>query len=240
VVAAAATSPQPPAHVVVTGSDFATSIRVRLTVTPGTVGPNTFAAGVTDFDSGRPVDASAVTLGFRLASRPDLGEPTIALAREPDGTWRGTGTVIAFDGTWDITVLVQQPSGAVEVPLKFTPALPKEQITVSTAAGQPTVFTIALPDGSSVQTYIDPGTPGDDTVHFTFFKASGSEQPVASATATETTPSGETRDLTLIRFDPGHFAANTVLTAGRWRFTITAVARDGSVYHAYFDQRIPG
>jgi copper transport protein len=240
VVEAAATKAPPPAHVVVAGSDFATSVKVRLTVTPGTVGPNTFAARVTDFDSGRPVDASALTLRFRLASRPELGEPMLALAREPDGTWSGTGTVIAFDGTWDVSVLVQQPSGAVEVPLTFTPALPKEQITVSTAPGQPTVFTIALPDGSSVQTYVDPGTPGNDTVHFTFFKASGSEQPIATATATETAPSGEARDLSLIRFDPGHFAANTALTAGRWRFTITATARDGSVYHAYFDQRIPG
>src|SRR5207249_2807021 len=40
-MAAAARRPVPQ-QVVVTGNDFATSVRVRLVVTPGTVGPNAF------------------------------------------------------------------------------------------------------------------------------------------------------------------------------------------------------
>src|SRR5205085_11047816 len=36
---------------VVTGHDFATSVRVRLTVSPGTVGRNRFSAAGTDFDT---------------------------------------------------------------------------------------------------------------------------------------------------------------------------------------------
>src|SRR2546425_1054935 len=60
-------------HVVVVGSNFATTVRVRLTVTPGTVGPNEFQARVTDYDPGRPAPATAVRLQFSLPSRPDLG-----------------------------------------------------------------------------------------------------------------------------------------------------------------------
>jgi hypothetical protein len=154
--------------------------------------------------------------------------------------WTGSSTVLAFDGTWDVTVLVQEATGAVEVPLEVTPHLPREQIQVSRVPGQPTLFTIALPDGGSLQTYADPGRSGANVVHFTFFKPSGDEQPIATATATAVTPAETEENLSLIRFDPGHFAANTDLQPGRWRFRIMATARDGTQYDAYFEQRIPG
>src|SRR5204862_242479 len=48
---------QPARSVVVIGHDFATTVRVRLEATPGQVGPNTFLARVTDYDTGEPVPA---------------------------------------------------------------------------------------------------------------------------------------------------------------------------------------
>ena len=50
--------------------------------------------------------------------------------------------------------------------------------------------------GYSAQTYVQPDTAGVAVVHFTFFKASGDEQPIASATATQTGPSGATSNVT--------------------------------------------
>jgi copper transport protein len=44
VTTAAAHQPSPPAAVVVSGNDYATSVRLTLTVTPGLSGPNTFTA----------------------------------------------------------------------------------------------------------------------------------------------------------------------------------------------------
>jgi len=38
----------------------------------------------------------------------------------------------------------------------------------------------------------------------------------------------------LIRFDPGHFAANTTLTAGGWTFFIDATTTTGRHVSAYF------
>jgi nitrogen fixation protein FixH len=116
--------------------------------------------------------------------------------------------------------------------------MPPEQIQVSKAPGQPTLYTIALAGGASLQTYVDPGSVGNNTVHFTFFRASGNEQPISSASATAVTPSGSPEDLPLIRFDAGHFVANTKLAAGQWRFRIQATSRSGTVYDAYFQQRI--
>ncbi|HEY3208534.1 MAG TPA: CopD family protein, partial [Actinomycetota bacterium] len=236
-VASAARRPIPQ-QVVVRGNDFATSLRVRLVVTPGTVGPNAFAATVTDYDTGRPVDASRVSMMFNLEGRPDLGSPTMELSRARGGLWAGRGTVISMDGRWNISVLVQGPAGSVEVPLAFTPRLPPERIQVSRAPGQPTLYTIALAGGGSLQAYVDPGREGNNTVHFTFFQASGNEQPIASASATAVAPSGSPEELPLIRFDAGHFVANTKLVAGHWRFRIQATTRNGTVYEAYFEQHI--
>ena len=54
--------------------------------------------------------------------------------------------------------------------------LPPEQVQVSRVPGQPDLYTITLPSGGTLQTYIDPGRAGANTVHFTFFEPSGSER----------------------------------------------------------------
>jgi len=58
---------------IATGNDFATSVRLRLEVTPGTAGANHFTAGVTDYDSGRPVAADRVMLSFTKPDRLEIG-----------------------------------------------------------------------------------------------------------------------------------------------------------------------
>src|SRR5439155_13136171 len=204
-VAAASTRPAAIQQVVVTGSDFATTTRVRLTVTPDTVGPNRFEALVTDYDTGRPVVASQVSLRFSLPGRPDLGTPSLTLARGANGVWLGQGTVLSMDGLWDVTVVAQESNGAVEVPLQLETQLPPEHIAVSCATGQPCVYTISLSVGRSLQSYVHPGKPGKDTVHFTFCQGSGNEQPITSASASALSPDGRVVPLTLIRFDQGHF-----------------------------------
>lgn len=227
-----------PAQVVVTGSDFATSARVRLTVMPGTVGPNHFEAQIADYDSGAPLQAGSVTLKFSLPGQSELGTPSLDLSRKAPGVWMGEGTSLSMPGAWDVSVLIQGPAGSVVVPLEVQTRAPPQHVEVTRAPGQPTLYTITLPGGLSLQTYIDPGTPGNNVVHFTFFQASGDEQPIARATATATTPAGHTHDLPLIRFDPGHFVANTHLDEGHWRFDIQARTREGLSLSAYFDQTI--
>jgi copper transport protein len=234
---AAAPSPVP-AHVVATGSDFATSARVRLTIVPGTVGPNHFEARITDYDTGVPLDATSVSLTFKLSGHPELGSPSQDLSRTASGVWTGEGTPLSMPGAWDVSVLIQDRAGSVVVPLEVQTRAPPQHIEVTRAPGQPTLYTITLPGGLSLQTYIDPGTPGNNVVHFTFFQPSGDEQPIASATATATTPAGDTEDLPLIRFDPGHFVANTRLDEGHWRFGIQATTKEGVPLSASFEQTI--
>jgi copper transport protein len=236
---AQATRRSQPTSVSVTGSDFGTTVRVRLTATPGEVGPNRFDLTVRDFDTGRTVAASAVALDFSLPGRPDLGTQRLDLTRGPGGVWSGQGTVLSMAGRWNVAVTVQGAAGAVQVPLVLQTRLPHEVITtIPGASGQPTLYQIRLAGGGSVQTYLDPGQPGNDVVHFTFFTAAGNELPIASATGTQTGPNGVAASLDLRRFSAGHFVANTQLSSGPWRFQIVATARDGTVYQAYFDQTI--
>jgi copper transport protein len=238
-VAASTSRQRKPESVVAAGSDFATTVKVRLTVAPGTVGPNTFEARVVDYDTGRPVPASAVDLAFSLPGRPELGTQRLDLSKRTAGLWAGKGTVLAMEGRWSVTVTVQEPTGGVEVPLTIQTRLPPEHITVNQVPGQPTLYTIALPAGGSLQTYVDPAKAGKtNQVHFTFFTSGGGEQPIAEATATGTSPSGVSAPLSLQRLDTGHFVANEQLAAGPWRFQIQASTSDGQLLAAYFDQQI--
>ncbi len=95
---AAAAGPPP---VVVTGHDFATTVRVVLTVSPGTTGFNQFDAHVTDYDTGRPIRA-AVSLTFSRPDRPDLGSSTLVLHRVGDGSYGASGANLSIDGTWAV------------------------------------------------------------------------------------------------------------------------------------------
>jgi copper transport protein len=223
--------------VTVTGSDFATTARVRLTASPGTVGPNVFQVQLRHYDSGRSLPARSVRLEFSLPSNPNVAS-SLSLTRTAAGTWTGRGTNLSIDGQWSIDVVVQQATTATDISLRLRTRLPPEQITVSRSPGLPVLYTIKLRNGLSLQTYLDPAKPGPSTVHFTFFRASGEEEPITSASAETITPGGADMPLKLIRLTSGHFAANLGLTPGRWTFSIDAVPAGGQPLSGYFSQAI--
>jgi copper transport protein len=224
---------------VVTGADFATTTRVRLEVSPGTVGPNTFVADVTDYDSGEPVDARRVSLTFDLPEQPDVNS-TLRLQRT-DAKWRGQGTALAQLGTWTVTVLVEGSGSSVEVPLEVTPKTPGQHVDVSKVPGQPSLYTITLEGGLQIQAYVDPGEPSrTNQVHVTAFDADGKELRLHAATLSITPPEGAPFEPKMLRFGPGHFAANIDLTAGTWSFDITAHGETGEMLLASFRQSFEG
>lgn len=108
-----------PRSVTVAGSDYGTSVRIRLQANPGTAGPNRFDVTVADYDSAAPLPAQDVSLRFQLTNRPDVAAATLTLVRDPDTHWRGSGSGLSVDGRWTVTVVVQSPTDAVEVPLEL-------------------------------------------------------------------------------------------------------------------------
>ena len=140
-----------------------------------------------------------------------------------------------------ITVSGSDFGTTVRVRLMVSPgtAGPNQRIAVSRAAGQPTLYTVKLADGYSMQGYLDPVQLGAGVVHFTFFAPSGSEAPVTAARGEAITPAGAVQPLKLIRFDSkGHFGANLHLTPGRWTFRIDATRPGGQSLSAYCSQAI--
>ncbi len=234
----AAASHPAPANVVATGSDFATTMKVRLTITPGTVGANTFRVDATDYDTGRPLPLTAVSLRFEPEGEASIGASTLALAKA-GGAWQAKGTQLALSGPWRITVVAQGASGATEIPLEVRPRL-NQTVTVARAPGQPDLYTIDLPGGSQFQAYLDPDTPGPSQLHFTAFDAQGQELPLASAAFSAQGPGSAPATLHAKRFGPGHFVADANLTAGRWIFDVRATTEAGDTLLASFSQTIGG
>jgi hypothetical protein len=233
-------APQAAEPLVVTGSDFATTTRAELEISPGTVGPNTFVATVTDYDTREPIDARRVSLAFELAGQPEVSS-TLPLAPGERGTWQATGTALAQHETWTVTVLVEGAGSSVEIPLEVTPKPPEQDIDVSRVPGQPDLYTITLEGGLQIQAYVDPGEPGrTNQVHLTAFDADGAELPLQAATLSITPPEGASVEPELLRFAPGHFAANIDLTAGTWSFDVTARTETGQVLAASFRQSFEG
>ncbi|HEY7400858.1 MAG TPA: copper resistance protein CopC [Actinomycetota bacterium] len=225
------------APIVVTGSDFATTTRARLTVSPGTAGQNTFDLKLADFDTGAPAQADAVTLSFRFADS-TLSSTTLDLSRAETGEWTGQGSQLSIDGMWNVTVLARQGTQTLEIDLHLTTRPPEQTVAVS--SGSPPITTLTVPSGESIQAYNDPGTGGANEFHLTAFDDDGKELPLASVSVTASGPQTPPTALKLRRLSAGHFVGDVSLTAGEWHFDLLATGENGDTIHVVLDQTIPG
>jgi hypothetical protein len=218
----AASAPHP---LVLRGHDFATTTRVTLTINPGKVGFNQFRLKATDFDTGKPVAGSAA-LRFTLPARPDLGSSTLKLASAGPGLFTGSGANLSINGTWTVVAAIQETTGGVEIPFTVSPPTPPAKVVVAPQGpGLPTLYTLELSGGLSVQTYLDPGHPGFNEFHVTFIGVDGQELPMAALTVTAT-PGGT---LPVRRLDQvGHFVADlNGATKGTYHFQIAGTTQTG-------------
>ncbi len=221
------------AALVVSGSDFATSVRVRMEIAPGLPGINRFAARIVDYDTGRSVTTDRVNLRFEMPDRPDIGPSTLDLSRAADGAYVGQGANLSLSGRWSVTMTVQQATTAVTVPLAMDVRSRPQTIRTITAPGQPTLYSIDLPGGRLLDVYLDPARPGFNEVHATFIEASGSELPVPQpAVIAAGRPGQPARRLPVRRFGPGHFIGDAQLPVGDWAIEITAADRSGTPLEA--------
>jgi copper transport protein len=190
-----------------TGSDFGTSVRLKLTASPGTVGSNDFTAQLSDYDTGAPLNATAVRLTFSLPSKPTIGASTLDMHPQKPGVLTATGANLSLAGTWLVAALVTEAATSVEVDLQVTVQATSQQIDVNRVPGLPTIYTVHLGSGRTVQIYLDPGKPGANLLHATWFDATGHEMPVSDVTMAQIVQSGASVALQPQILDSGHEAA---------------------------------
>jgi putative copper export protein len=233
---AAATTP-PTRPLVFDAHDPATTVRLHLTVTPGAAGFNQFGLTLVDYDTRAPVDG-AVSLRFSLPARADLGDSTLPMSQAGPGTYTARGPNLSIDGTWTVSVLIQRPTGAVEVPVTITPRLAPQDITVQRYVGTPDISTLHLPGNRSVQVYLDPGRTGVvNEFHVTVIGPDNNELATDSVTVSATaSDGGPPTNLTVRKLDPvGHFVADLrSATPGRYSFDVRATTAQGESIHGTF------
>ena len=101
----------------ISGADFGTTLRVRVTGVTDRAGPNRFVAMITDYDSGESVDIRRATLRFTALDDPGIGVGSLELTRRADGAFVGSGSSLAVAGRWRMTALIERQGDAVEVSL---------------------------------------------------------------------------------------------------------------------------
>jgi copper transport protein len=234
-VAAAGPTPSPspaPAPLVVSGSDFGTSVRLSLEISPGLTGFNAFKATVTDYDTGAPVAADGVTLRFSIPARTDVGSSRLDLAPTGAGVFSATGGNLSLDGAWQVTALVAKGTSSVEVPLTVLVGATRLQVDVNRVTGIPTIYTVHVSGGRTVQVYLDPDKPGQNDFHVTFFDPAGTELPATNISATVATGAGAPRLLTVRTLEPGHVVATVTVQAVPQVFDIVGTAPGGDQLQA--------
>ena len=224
--------PRAPKPIVVSGHDFATTVKVRLEISPGTPGFNRFALQALDYDTLKPIAAPTAALTFDLPSRPDLGSSTLTLTRQRNGEFGAVAPNLSVNGTWAITVLVQRGSQSAEVPLTVTTRTAPVKIDVSRSAGLPTVYTIHVTPTAGFQVYLDPGRTGFNEFHVTASGPTGSEISTSTLGVHASRATGVADSLTVRRLDSvGHYVADLPgATRGTYQFSIDAVTDQGSLH----------
>ena len=109
---------------------------------------------------------------------------------------------------------------------------------VSPARGQsllpdlPSITTVALPDGGSVEVYLDPGSAGVNQLHL-IFAGSPSQLATVLPRVTGSVDGGTPEALRQLRVSTGHFSDIVDLTPGRWRFDVSTGFGDRTVSFDY-------
>ena len=204
----AGTNPPPVAQpIVATGHDFGTSIRARLVATPGAAGLNTFDLALADYDSGEPVDASNVTLRFLLKSQAGVAPSSLDLRPAGAGRFAASDANLSIDGIWQLTATIATGAAAVDVPLLVATTVPAQPVQELVTPGLPTIHEVQLGSAGKAQVYLDPGGPGQNQLHVTFFDPAGQELQTKSATIALFPAAGDAILPPPRMLEPGHFVA---------------------------------
>jgi copper transport protein len=237
---AVAGQPVVPQGLSASGSDFATTVRARLTTVSSEPGANRFVARIEDYDSGDAVQADRVRLRFRPLDDPDVDPTSLALRREANGSYSGSGANLTFDGRWGVTVLIERGGDAVEVPLTLTVRGPMHDLSVLRPPGEPAHYTMQIGNAGYVQTRLDPQREGPSKLTVFVLDFIETQTPTRQIVVTTQPDDGPVREAALRRRGPGWFESSIELEEGQFDVTVVASTTYGDRLRAPFEFEIPG
>lgn len=222
-----------------TGSDFATSVKVKLTTTSTQPGPNRFDVRVEDYDSGDTVRARRVVLRFSPLDDPGVAPTALVLVRGPGGVYSGSGANLRFDGRWRATVLLERSTGTTQVPLELDVPGEQNEFSLLGLPGRPTVYTMPIVNFGSVRVAARVDRPGPHRLDLTFFDFFGGMVDIRRVVLTAAAAGRGAQQRPLRSLGPGHYATTAVLARGANTVAITAQAPGRGRIRAVFPLSVP-
>jgi copper transport protein len=226
----------------VSGADFATTIRAKLSAPSDEPGPNRFTIRLEDYDSGDAVRGARVRLEFKPLDDPGVAPTTLPLKPSPTaGQYTGTGANLAFDGRWRVTALVERAGDAVEVPLDDVDVRGPDNFTNELRIpGKAPIYTLEIQGTADIRLSPDPERAGPSKVSVNFFDLFGTDLGIKQLVLTTQAGGGAVHQQPVRRVSSGRFQADVRLEEGPFTFTVIGYTLDGRRLRGVFELRIPG
>jgi copper transport protein len=221
------------------GADFATTIRARLTTGSDQPGPNRFTVRLEDYDSRQPIAGARVSLRFTPLDDPGTASSSLPLDATTDGAYEGSGAHLAFDGRWNVAVLVQRGGTSTEVPLDVETRVDREPAAVTRLPGQPARYVVMVKGEGYVWISPDPERPGASQLRITIIDLINEYRAIDQIVVTAAGPGGVARHQAVRAIDRSNFIADVQLEAGRNTIAVVARAANGSRLRAVADIDLP-
>jgi copper transport protein len=241
---ALATLPPPAAATVLpgiqaSGADFATTVKATLRAASDQPGPNRFSVAVEDYDSGDAVSPDRIGLRFTPIDDAGIAPTTLALSKDADGAFSGTGANVTFDGRWHVDVLIERGSSSVDVPLEIEARGRPRLVSVLRVPNQAPIYTIDLNPLGSVQITVDPERPGETQLQISCVTVFAEPLPVLEMVVTSENEEVPAHSLVLTRRDRHRFTAETALVRGNNRLVVIARTDSGARLRAVLPLNLP-
>jgi copper transport protein len=220
------------------GSDFATTIRARLTAVSDLPGPNRFSVALADYDSGAMISADRVTLGFAPLDDPWGESTTLALAADGAGGFSGAGSNVSFSGRWRVNVLIQKDATAVTVPIEIATRDLPQFVSITRPPSEPPSYAVDINRMATIAVTVDPERPGPSMLRITCVDLIAEILPIDHINVTAGT-AADVRQLPVERQDRNKFVAPIDLRRGINRITVIARSSRGQRLRAYLDIDVP-
>lgn len=222
------------------GADFATTVRVRLTTGSDQPGPNRFVVQIVDYDAKTAVRAERVSLRFTPLDDPDFPPTSLALAASPDDSYTGSGANLAFDGRWRVTVLIERTSGSTQVPLELEVGSTLQFVSIERIPGQAPKYTVALATGDSLRISPDPERAGRSKIYVTCFNRFSDAREIEHLVVTIAAGDGSARPQAVQRLNGSRFVVDVDLQPGKNKVMAIAKTSDGTRLRAAVTLSVPG